>query len=349
MIRPLLAGLVCLSALSAQQWPSYGGDPGGKKYSPLDQIHRGNVTKLEPAWSFDSGDWADGKPPYPYQSAFESTPLVVDGVMYLTTPFHRLIALEPETGKQLWAYDSDFDRSRRIGLYINRGASYWSKGDKKRLFLGNQDGYLHSVDASNGEADPAFGENGRLYIEELALEGEDREGRFGLTSPVAVCRDTIVAGGWVTDGRTKGPAGDIRGFDAATGKLKWTFHTVPRPGEFGHDTWEVDSWKERSGTNAWSIISADPENGLAFVPLTSASIDFYGGDRKGANLFSDSVVALDCETGERRWHFQTIHHDLWDWDLPSQPILVEVVRDGKSVPAVAPRSPRPASSSSSTG
>jgi glucose dehydrogenase len=334
MFRILLPALLALSALPAQQWPSYGGDPGGKKYSSLDQIHRGNVAKLQPAWSYDTGDFADGKPPYPYQSAFESTPLVVDGVLYVTTPFHRLIALEPETGKELWAYDSDFDRGRRLNLYVNRGAAYWRQGDKRRIFLGNQDGYVHSIDALTGKADPRFGNGGRINIEELALEGEDREGRYGLTSPVTPCRDTIVVGGWVSDGRPKGPAGDIRGFDPHTGKLKWTFHTVPRPGEYGHDTWEGDSWKERGGTNAWSIISADEENGLAFVPLTSASIDFYGGDRKGANLFSDSLVALDCETGERRWHFQTIHHDLWDWDLPSQPVLVEVVRNEKNVPAV---------------
>ena len=334
MLRLAIVGFFASGLLLAQQWPSYGGDPGGRKYSPLDQIHRGNVDKLALAWQYDTGDFADGKPPYPYYSAFETTPLVVDGVMYITTPFHRLIALEPETGKELWAYDSGFDRARRIGLYISRGATYWASGAKTRLFLGNQDGYLHSVDASTGKADPAFGDDGRIYIEEIALEGEDRDGRYGLTSPVAVCQDVIVAGGWVSDSRPKGPAGDIRGFDAHTGKLLWTFHTVPRPGELGHDTWEGDSWKERGGTNAWSIISADPSNGLSFVPLTSPSTDFYGGDRKGMNLFSDAVVALDCKTGERRWHFQTIHHDLWDWDLPSQPVLAEVVRDGQSVPAV---------------
>ena len=302
------------------------------KYSPLEQINRSNVADLQLAWEYDTGDWSDGAKDLPFRSAFESTPLMVDGVLYVTTPFHRLIALEPETGRELWSFDSGVNKMNSVNLYTSRGAAYWRHGDQGRVFLGNQDGYLFSVNAETGKLDPGFGEEGRLDLKDGVMQAE---GRYGLTSPVGVCGDTIVAGGWVTDSRTQGPAGDVRGFDARTGELRWTFHTVPRPGEFGHETWEGDSWQKRGGTNMWSIPSVDDEHGMVFLPLTSPSIDFYGGDRKGANLFGNSLVALDCATGERRWHFQTIHHDLWDWDLPAQPILVEVERDGEPVQAVA--------------
>ena len=332
-ILPLSVCFALLFTLpsAAQQWRYYGGDAGAMKYSPLEQINRSNVEQLEPAWQFDAGDASDGKTTSPYRSAFEATPLVVDGVMYVVSAFHRVFALDPETGKQLWMFDSKLDKARRVMLYNHRGVSYWSSGEKKRIFLGNQDGRLFSIDAETGKPDPEFGDNGRVNLEEGMMQAP---GRYGLTSPVAVCRDVVIAGGWVTDTTPRGPSGDIRGFDAHTGKLLWRFHTVPREGEFGHDTWEGDSWRDRGGVNAWSIITADLDNGLAFVPLTSPSYDYYGGDRGGDNLFSDSIVALDCETGKRRWHFQTIHHDLWDWDLPSPPSLVTVIRDGKKIPAV---------------
>ncbi len=316
--------------LLAQDWPSYGGDPGGMKYSALDQINRRNVSKLEVAWEYDTGDSSDGLTEFPSRSAFATTPLVIDGRMYFTTPFHRLIAVEPETGKELWTFDSELDKTNRVNLYTNRGAAYWGSGE--RLFLANQDGFLFSIEPKSGKPDQAFGDNGRLDLKTGMMNAE---GRYGLTSPVSPCGDVVVVGGWVTDGRPRGPSGDVRGFDARTGKLIWTFHTVPRPGEFGHDTWEGDSWKDRGGTNAWSIITVDEANKMAFVPIGSPSTDYYGGDRKGDNLFGNSLVALDCRSGERKWHFQTIHHDLWDWDLPSHPNLIEVVREGKQVQAVA--------------
>jgi len=329
VIRLLALVLLLSSVLPAQQWRHYGGDPGGMKYSPLDQIHRGNVERLEVAWQVDTGDFSDGTGETPFRSAFEATPLLVDGVMYVSTPFHRLLALDPETGRELWAFDSELERRNSVNLYTSRGVAYW----QERLFLANQDGFLFSVRAEDGKLDPAFGDGGRLDLKEGVMQAA---GRYGNTSPVAVCRDTLVVGGWVTDSRPRGPSGDIRGFDAATGELRWRFHTVPRDGEFGADTWEQPGSRDkRGGVNSWSISSVDESLGLVYVPLTSPSIDFYGGDRHGANLFSDSLIALDCETGERRWHFQTIHHDLWDWDLPAQPNLVEVVRGGEAGPAVA--------------
>jgi glucose dehydrogenase len=334
-IRGLFAAASVISLLTpclAQEWPYYGGSAGNQKYSPLNQINKQNVHRLEEAWEYDTGDFSDGSE-YPYFSAFEATPLVIDGVMYLTTPFHRLLALDAETGKLLWQFDPGYDRTKRVVLYVNRGVSYWTDGEKTRLLHGTQEGLLYSVDAKTGKLDTAFGDNGVLNIGKEMIE-KFPDLRYGLTSPVAVCGDVFVAGGWVSDGEPQGPSGDIRGFDVRTGTQLWRFHTVPRPGEFGHDTWEGDSWKDRGGTNAWSVMSVDEKRGMVFAPLTSASTDFYGGDRKGANLFTDSVVALDCKTGERKWHFQTIHHDLWDWDLPSHPSLVTVKRDGKDVPAV---------------
>ena len=252
----------------------------------------------------------------------------------MTTPFCRLIALNAESGEKLWDFDPQIDKTMRLNLFVNRGPAYWTDGKRKRVFLGDLHGRLFALDALTGRPDPEFGKNGMLDLK-LGMTERFPKDRYGLTSPIAVCRDVLIAGSVVSEQVRQGPNGDIRGFDVRSGKLLWQFHTVPRPGEFGHETWEGDSWKDRGGTNAWSIMSVDEKNGLVFVPLTSPSYDFYGGDRKGANLFADSVVALDYKSGKRKWHFQTVHHDLWDYDLPAQPVLVTVRRDGKEVPAVA--------------
>jgi glucose dehydrogenase len=322
-----------LAAPPAREWRYYGGDPGGTKYSPLSEIDRSNVRRLRPVWIFDSGDFSDGKQ-LPGRSAFETTPLVVDGIMYVSTSFHRLFALDPENGRVLWEFDPKFDRSTRVTLYQSRGVSYWENAGVKRILLGDQQGRLFSIDAKTGKPDPAFGDNGVI---DLTQDMKDRfpDQPYGLTSPAAVCGDTVITGAWVSDGEPQGPSGDVRGFDVRTGRLRWRFHTVPHAGEFGGDTWQGDSWKDRGGANVWSIMSVDEKRGMVFLPLTSPSTDFYGGDRAGANLFGDSVVALDCRSGERRWHFQTVHHNLWDYDLPSQPVLVTVTRNGRPVDAVA--------------
>lgn len=330
----LLTSLFAAAAAKrVHEWPVYGGDSGGTKYSPLDQINRSNVKNLKVAWIFDSGDFSDGTQ-LPTGSAFETTPLVADGVMYVSTPFHRLFALDPETGSVLWQFDPKFDTATRVVLYLSRGATLWKDGPRKRIFLGDQQGRLFSVDAQTGKPDPQFGQGGMIDLKRGFVE--DFPGsQYGLTSPPAVCRGTVITGAWVSDGEPRGPSGDVRGFDGRTGKERWRFHTVPHPGEFGHDTWQGDSWKDRGGLNAWSIISVDERRRLVFLPLTSPSSDYYGGDRPGTNLFGDSVVALDCATGRRVWHFQTVHHDLWDYDLPAQPVLVTVRHGGKTLDAVA--------------
>ena len=327
----LVLGLPAL--LPAQEWRYYGGDAGGMKYSPLKQITPANVTTLKPAWTFHTGELSDGKTLLT-RTTFEATPLVVDGVMYLTTPFNRLIALDPETGQQLWAFDPKLDKSRPNNLFISRGSAWWTDGKQKRIFYGTLDARLFSIDAATGEPDPAFGNQGVVNLREGVADQFPNRG-YGMTSPPAIYKNLVICGALASDGEPKGPSGDVRAFDAKTGKLVWRFHVVPREGEFGNDTWEADSWKDRGGTNAWSILSVDHQRGIVYLPLTSPSTDLYGGDRKGANLFGNSLVALDAATGQRRWHFQTIHHDIWDYDLPAQPSLITVTREGKRVPAVA--------------
>jgi len=332
-VRLLSLFFVILTVAPAQEWRFYGGDAAGNKFSPLSQINKKNVKDLKVAWIFDTKDMSDGSV-FPGRSAFETTPLVVDGVMYVPSSFHRLFALDPDTGKILWQFDSKFDRYSRVTLHFNRGVTYWTDGTRKRLFLGTQEGKLFSVDAKTGKPDPGFGNEGVLDLRK-GVADDFPTTPYGLTSPVTVCRDTVVTGAWIADGEPQGPSGDIRGWDPRTGALKWTFHTVPRPGEFGHETWEGDSWKKRGGANAWSIMSADEKLGLVYVPLTSPATDMFGADRRGDNLFGDSLVALDCNTGQRRWHFQTVHHNLWDYDLPAQPLLYTATKDGRPVDAVA--------------
>jgi glucose dehydrogenase len=335
-VRTILASVLLTlenPCLMGQEWHFYGGDAGGMRYSPLEQINKKNVAQLKMAWLYDTGDFSDGTN-YPSRSAFEATPLVVEGILYVTTPFCRLIALDAESGKKLWDFDPQIDKTMRVNLFVNRGATYWKDDQRQRLFLGDLHGRLFAIDAKTGNLAPEFGKKGMLDLKPVMAESFPNR-TYSLTSPVAVCRDVIIVGSLVSDSAPLGPSGDVLGLDARSGKLLWRFHTVPKPDEFGHETWQGDSWKDRGGTNAWSVLSVDEERKLVFVPLTSPSYDMYGGDRRGANLYGNSLVCLSCETGQRKWHFQTVHHDIWDYDLPAQPILVTVQREGKEVPAVA--------------
>ena len=337
LVRSSLLSLglvVLLSPLAAEEWPHYGNDPGGTRYSALGQINRTNVAELEVAWEHDTPDFADGLSGSPTRSAFEATPLVIGETIFVPTPLDRLLALDASTGRRRWDFGAPLNRSHRFNLFVNRGVSYWKQGSKERLVLGTQIGQIFSIDPRTGRLDAKFGDGGMLDAASGMLAG-GVGGHYGLTSPLPECAGTLVVGGRVSDGQPRGPSGDVRGFDIHTGELRWRFRTVPHPGEFGNDTWGGDSWRQRGGTNLWTAAAVDAELGVAFVPLGSPSYDYYGGDRPGANLFGNSLVAIDCRTGSRRWHFQTIHHDIWDWDLPSQPSLVEVVREGRTVKAVA--------------
>lgn len=324
----LIYGCVCVTG---QQWRHHGKDAGGTRFSELKQIHRGNVSQLRVAWKWNSGEWSDGKQ-LPVRSAFEATPLMVGGRLYVTTPFGRLVALDAESGRQLWSYDPKVDLQVPYTLYINRGAAYAKLENRERVVYGTLDGRLISVDAATGKPDPAFA-GGAVQLRDGFAE-KWPNARLGITSPPVIYRNLAIAGSYVGDGEPQGPPGHIRAFDLNTGKEVWRFHTVPRDGEPGSETWEPGSRKDRGGTNAWSLMTLDEKRGMVFVPLTSPSYDFYGGDRKGANLYGNCVVALDAATGKLLWHFQTVHHDIWDYDLPSMPLLADLKRDGKQVPAV---------------
>ena len=324
-------------AARGQEWPVYGGDAGGTRYSSLREINRSNVTRLKTAWTYHTGDMSDGTQ-YPVRSAFEATPLMIDGVLYVVTVFDRLIALEPETGKELWAFDPKLDKTRSQMLFSNRGIAHWTNGKEHRLYYGTLDGQLWAINAVNGKPVDSFGKAGFIDLREGMIDATDKRafGRgYGMTSPPAIYKNVVICGSIVPDSEPQGPSGDVRGFDALTGKLVWRFHTVARPGDPGGETWEGESAKGRGGANMWSIPTVDTKRGIAFLPLTSPSADYYGGDRKGAGLYGDSLVAVDALTGRRLWHFQSVHHNIWDYDLPAQPTLVTVRRAGKWIDAVA--------------
>jgi quinoprotein glucose dehydrogenase len=311
---------VCLLPISIaaddNDWPSHDRDAGGQRFSPLTQITPKNVAALEKAWTVDTG-----------ATNIQVTPLVVDGRLFVPAG-KNVLALEPETGKELWRFTAPAFVSRR-------GVAYWP-GDPRtppRLFSGAGD-RLMALDAKTGQPAAGFGEGGYLDLK-ASIRG-DVDGPFSLVSPPIVYKDIVITGG--NNGEQSpsyGLYGDIRGWDAHTGKLLWSFHTVPRPGEPGVETWEGQSWKNRSGTNMWSFFTVDVERGLVYAPLGSPTSDYYGGDRKGANLYGNAIVALDASTGRLKWHQQLVHHDLWDFDLPAAPTLIDVKRGGRTIPAVA--------------
>ena len=298
-------------------WPSFGLDPGAQRYSPLTGITRQNVAGLKQAWLFDTGS-----------RDVQVTPLVINGLMYLTAG-STVHALEPETGKPVWKFES-------TGPVSKRGVAYWP-GDGRtpaRLYSGVREGRMVALDAKTGAVAPDFGERGYVDLKE-SVRG-DVDGAFMLDSPPVVYRDIVITGGSNGEGSpSTGLYGDIRGWDARSGRLLWSFHTVPRAGEPGADTWEGESWKNRSGTNAWSYMTVDIARGLVFAPTGSPTSDFYGADRKGKNLYGNCLIALDAATGKLKWFQQLVHHDIWDWDLPAAPIQIDVNRNGRRVPAVA--------------
>jgi len=326
-----------------EEWRFWGASPGGVRFSPLRQIDRRNVKSLARAWTYDTGEIRLGRgagDAFP-KPGFTTTPLVVDGLLYLSTASSRVMALEAETGKEVWVFDPQAGKAERE-FAAQRGVSYWEAPAKtgaaceRRILFGTVDCRLIALDAKTGRPCSDFGDRGAVDLRADDGQRFVEKPSWGsrITAPPAIFEDIVITGRALEESPGRGPNGDVRAYDVRTGKPRWRFHTVPRPGEFGHDTWEGDSWKDRMGVNVWSVMSVDTERGLVFLPLGSPASDFYGGDRKGANLFGNSIVALDARTGERRWHFQMVHHDLWDYDMPAQPVLVTVMRDGKEVPGV---------------
>ncbi len=305
-------------ARSEQDWPDYGGGPEEIRYSPLKQINRSNVKQLRVAWTYDT---ADG----PGDS--QTQPIMVDGVLFGLTAQDKVIALDAAKGTLLWSFDSGLR-----GRGPNRGVVYWADNGDRRIFAAIQS-FIYALDARTGKPVPDFGKGGRLDLREGL--GRDPEGQsIILTTPGIIYKDLLIVGGRTPEA-LPAPFGDIRAFDVRTGALRWTFHTIPRPGEFGYDTWPKDAWKYSGAANNWAGMALDEKRGIVYVPTGSAASDFYGADRLGDNLFANSLLALKADTGERIWHFQAVKHDLWDRDFPSPPSLVTVMRDGKQVDAVA--------------
>ena len=308
------------------------------RYSPLADVTRSNVTGLVPAWTFHTGDFSGGQGPQPKGSVpgVQTRPVVSHGSLYVTTPSSIVIAIDAETGKEQWRHDPQARAAKRC-YDAHRGASIWPAVDHERatmrtIFSGTCDGRLIALDAATGRPRREFGNGGAI---DLRAGVDAREGEaYSMTSAPAIFRDLVITGAMVPEGVPRGPVGDIRAFDVRTGREVWRFHTVPRPGEYGHETWPHDGWQRRTGANVWSAMTVDHERGLVFLPIGSASFDFYGGDRKGRNLFANSLVALDAATGTRRWHQQLVHHDIWDYDPPSPPILADIPRNGSIVPVV---------------
>jgi len=305
-------------------WTVYGGTRDNIHYSSLDQINRGNVHQLKVAWTFDTGDAFKG-------SEMECNPIVVNGVLYATTPKLRVIALEAATGKLIWKFDPDegleISNKRR-----NRGLTYWEDGRDRRIYVGARH-FLYALDAATGQPIPTFGVKGRVDLRE-GLGRHPAELTVTMTTPGVVYKDLLIVGSSLPEALPS-PPGDIRAYELRSGKLRWSFHTIPRPGEFGYDTWPKDAWQHTGGANNWTGMTVDDARGIVYVPTGSAAFDFYGADRIGDNLFANSLIALRADTGERVWHFQFVRHDVWDRDLPAPPILLKVRRDGRLVDAVA--------------
>ena len=322
----LLVAVGCAtSGPSADDWPVTGGEPGNSRYSALDQINRSNVVQLKPAWTYHTGDLPpDG------HSEIQATPIVIDGVLYATTPTLAVIALRADKGTLLWRFGASPNRPTQP--HVNRGVVYWAAGDDRRIFfaVGHR---LYALNARTGESIRSFGDSG--WVDLASGLGRDVAGAYLVsTSPGVVYKDLLIWGTRVGEEEGAAP-GHVRAYDARSGKTRWTFHTIPWPGEFGYDTWPAGAYKTAGGANSWAGMTVDSARGVVYVPTGSATPDFYGGERLGANLFANSLVALDAQTGKRLWHFQTVHHDLWDRDLPAAPNLVTVTRDAKRVDAVA--------------
>jgi quinoprotein glucose dehydrogenase len=334
----LVAGMLAPAAHGQTDWRTYSHDAGGTRYSPLKQISAKNVAGLKLAWTFDTAAPLTETPVAGRPQAgaarlrvrqSKSVPLVIGDTMYFSTPYNRVVALNADTGAKIWEYELPFSPS-------SRGISYWpGEGpDAPEIFIGTNNGRLIALNANTGKPIPGFGDNGILDVR-IGVADKFPDSHYGISSPPAIYKDLVITGCQLQELPSKGPSGDVRAWDVRTGKLVWTFHTTPQPGDPNHKVWQEDQWQDRSGLNAWGIITVDAENGIVFLPVGTPSPDFYGGDRKGSNLYGSSIVAVDAATGKMKWFFQTTHHDNWDYDDCAAPIMINVKRNGKEIPAVA--------------
>ena len=316
----LLAAPALLGAQSAD-WPRFGGTPGNTHFSTLSQITPENVGQLEVAWTYETGDAWKG-------SEMQTNPVVIDGILYGTSPKLRVFALDAATGRELWSFDPNYgkpapQRFRHRGVVVT--------GDRVLFTYRYR---LYALDRKTGEPVTTFGDSSGYIDMRNAFDRPRESISISASTPGVVYGDLLIMGSTVPEALPSSP-GDIRAYDVSTGALRWVFHTIPRPGEFGYSTWPKDAWKVVGGVNAWAGVTVDQDRGIVFAATGSPSFDFYGANRLGDNLFANSIIALDAKTGRRLWHFQTVKHDLWDWDLPAAPTLVTVMRQGKAVDAVA--------------
>jgi glucose dehydrogenase len=315
-----ITGALTLPASDAQtvDWPAYNGGRDGDHYSKLTQINRENVARLAVAWTFDTGE----------KGGIQANPLVIGGTLYAYTPSQKVVALDPASGALKWKFDSGITGAQQPA----RGMSWWTDGKEKRLFAGVMN-FLYCLDPETGRPITSFGENGRVDLRK-GLREPYQEQSIALTSPGIVYKDMIIVGGRNPETHPA-PPGDIRAFDVHTGQIRWVFHTIPRPGEAGIETWPADAWKNAGAANNWAGMTLDEKRGIVFAPTGSAVMDFYGGDRLGDDLFANTLLALDANSGKRLWHFQGVHHDIWDRDFPSPPALFTLQRNGKTIEALA--------------
>lgn len=302
---------------SATDWPVYNGGVDGDHYSKLTEINRANVNQLDVAWSFDTGE----------KGGIQDNPLIVGRTLYAYTPTQKIVALDAATGKLQWKFDSGIR-----GTQPARGMTYWTDGKRGRIFAGVMN-FLYCLDAQTGQPVKEFGELGRVDLRKH-LRGEFTQQSIVLTTPGIIYKDLIIVGGRNPETHPA-PPGDVRAFDVRTGRLRWSFHTIPHPGEPGYSTWPAGAWKTAGAANNWAGMALDALRGIVYVPTGSAVFDFYGGDRLGNDLYANTLLALDAATGKRLWHFQGVHHDIWDRDFPSPPALFTLKRDGKTLDALA--------------
>jgi len=345
----LSASLLVLSfsstfPVNAGDWPSYASDNTSNKYAPFDQIRADNVDQLTLAWTWASPDNAvvaenhaagfmAGTP-----GAYKVTPIAINGVLYLSTSMGHVSAVDAVSGEELWVFDTgsrEAGRPANLG-YNHRGVGYWSDGEIERILMPANDAYLWAIDARTGEADTDFGDNGKVDLA-IGLGRDIERSAYTMTAAPLIFEDLVVIGSSIHDGPTHmtAPPGHVRAYDIRTGEQVWIFHTIPQPGEYGNETWENDSWEYTGGTNVWTMMSADEDLGLVYLPVSTPTNDWYGGHRLGDNLFAESLVAVNGRTGERVWHFQFVRHGLWDYDLPAAPNLIDITVDGRDIKAVA--------------
>jgi quinoprotein glucose dehydrogenase len=323
-LLPIVA-LAALATTPSADWPHYGGSPDQMRYSPLAQVTRENVRTLKVAWTYETGDAFKG-------SEMQCQPVVAHGVLYATSPKLRVFALDAATGAPLWSFDPNPEAKKPAHTRI-RGVMYWEKGAERRIFFAARQ-WLYGLDARTGKPVAGFGHDGRIDLREGFLGRDPRSLTVGVNTPGVFFGDLLILGSIVPEGLPSAP-GDIRAFDVHTGRQRWAFHTIPRPGEPGYETWPKDAWKYAGGANAWSGLSLDERRGLVYAATGSASYDFYGANRLGDDLYANSILCLRAQTGEHVWHFQAVKHDIWDRDFPAPPALVTIEKDGRRLDVVA--------------